>query len=238
MSYTRLCKPRMSDCNRNGKVSYEALFNILEEVGSIHSDLADDNVMDGSKGGLAWILADWRMEILRRPDYKDELTVETFIRAEVNAFNVYRDFLVKDKLGNAVAKAEAKLVLLDTRVKNLVRISEELCAAYKVEDRNVFDTAAGKLREAKAYSNERDLILRRSDIDFNGHVHNTRYVDFATEALPKEEYLKDDLKSIRIVYRKPVAAGTAFVTIKYAFEGGHKVGIYNDEELCTLIELK
>ncbi len=237
MFYKELYRPRMADYDRNGKLSYEAILHIFEGVGSHHSDIADDNIMDGSKEGLAWILADWRVEIINRPDNKDEMEITTWIRAQQPTFNVFREFTATDKHGRVMVKGEAKLVLLDVASGSLLRISDELFNAYGVEDKPVFDAPTGKLREAKIYTEEKRFKLRRSDIDFNGHVHNTKYLDYALEALPEEVYSKNSIKEFRIVYKKSVKEG-AEVTLKYAFDGTHKVGIYTEDGLCTLIEIK
>lgn len=237
MFYRENYRPRMADCDRDGKLAYEAALHVLEGVGSHHSDLADDNVMDGSKGGIAWILAEWRVEILNRPDDKDEMEITTWIRAQAPTFNVFREFTATDKNGRIMIKGEAKLVLLDVASGTLLRISDELFKAYDIEDKAVFEKALGKMREVKNYEYEKPLSMRRSDIDFNGHVHNTRYLDYALEAIPKDAYLLNDIKEFRIAYRKPVQEGMELI-VKYAFDGAHKVGVYGNGELCTLIEMK
>ena len=73
MYYKEIYQPRISDYDRNGKLSYEAILQILETAGSHHSDTVGDSVIEGSQCGIAWILTEWRVQILRRTDSKEKL---------------------------------------------------------------------------------------------------------------------------------------------------------------------
>lgn len=82
MLYTEIYIPRLSDFNRNGKLSYEAILQILETVGSHHSDKVNDNVIKSSKHGIAWILVDWRVSVLRRTESTEELHITNWVRGK------------------------------------------------------------------------------------------------------------------------------------------------------------
>ena len=96
-----------------------------------------------------------------------------------------------------------------------------------------------KLREPDRYTQQICLSLRRSDIDYNEHVHNLCYLDFALEALPLSVYQRQaDFHKLRIVYKSPVKAGTTLVCRYAAEEQRHIVGIYGEDEgLRTLVSL-
>lgn len=238
MFYKEICKPRMADYNRSGKLSYEAILQILETAGSNHSDQVNDNVIVSSQNGIAWILTDWRIQFFHRPVNGDELHITTWVRGKTPASAVYRDFIVNDKDGRELLRAEAKFALFDLQTERLTRISKDLFMSYSPEEQNVFECSAPKLRTPSEFLTEKPLVLRRSDIDFNGHVHNTRYLDFALEGIPTEFYQNDDFCELRIVYRKPVKETDA-VYVKYAVtEDGCIVGIYGNDTPCSLVELK
>ena len=77
----------------------------------------------------------------------------------------------------------------------------------------MFASAAPRLRAPDTFDGEKTLPLRRSDIDFNGHVHNTKYLDFALEALP-DSVPRDAFTGIRMIYPKAVKDANS-VTLKY-----------------------
>ena len=237
MVYTEEYMPRTADFSRDGLLSYEAMLQIMETAGSHHSDSVSDNIIDASRRGTAWILADWRVEIFRRTESTEKLSVSTWVRAKSRAAVIYRNFELRDGAGLVLARAEAKLCVVDMSTGRLSRISDELFVAYAPEDSSVFDSDAPKLRAPSESEGEREIALRRSDIDFNGHVHNTRYLDYALEALPGEVFGSLDIKKLRIAYTKPVTESQR-VTSKYALtDDGTFVSIFADDALCTLIHI-
>ncbi|MGN0180722.1 MAG: acyl-[acyl-carrier-protein] thioesterase [Monoglobaceae bacterium] len=238
MFYNETYTPRVSDLDRNGKLSYESLLQLLETVGGHHSDLADDSVISGSRRGIAWILTNWRISLLRHTDGTEKLNITTWVHGKAETPTVFRSFILTDENGAEVMRAEAKFCLLDMSSGRLTRISKELLAAYSPEEKTAFDRTSPRLRAPDSYTTEQAISMRRSDIDFNLHVHNTRYIAFALEALPQDVYVKDDFSEVQIVYSKPVNEQD-MVTAKYVrTESGHFVGIYANDVLCTMIELK
>lgn len=185
MFYKEKYIPRPGDYNRNGKLSYEAVLQILENTAGNHSAYSGDSIADANKSGIAWILTEWRVVIVRRPENGEPLNITTWVRGKAPAGSVYRDFTLTDENGTEVIRAEAKFALFDIASSRLTRISEELFASYLPEDKTVFDNLR-KLRAPSVFTAETEIGLRRSDIDFNGHVHNTRYID-----LPWRQYRKN-----------------------------------------------
>ncbi len=63
------------------------------------------------------------------------------------------------------------------------------------------------------------------------------YLTFALEAVPFEVYKNVPLKGFRINYKKSVSED-ALLTLKCAENDGiYTVGIYNREELCSIVQL-
>ena len=237
MFYKEICKPRPSDYNRNGRLSYEAILQILENAAGNHSANSGDSIADANQNGIAWILTEWRVQIIHRPENGESLNLTTWVRGKAPASAVYRDFLLTDENGTEVIRAEAKFALFDLATSRLTRISEELFGSYHPEEKTVFEDAQ-RLRAPSEYTLETELQLRRSDIDFNGHVHNTRYVDLALEALPNEIFVNDDFSELHILYYKPVLEHSAVKAQYYADGLSHLVTIYADNVGCSLVELK
>lgn len=238
MFYTQDYVSRISDFNKSGKISYEAILQILETAGSNHSNSVNDNVIKGSQNGTAWVLIDWAISILRRPEDKDELNISTWTPKKSGSVAIYRDFVVTDASGNDIIKAEAKSCLLNLETGKLVRISDELMSSYEPEEKTVFEREPSRLRAPSEYEKTQKITVRRSDIDFNGHVHNTRYIDYALEVIPQSVFDADDICYIRIIYSKPLKADSDVIAKYHKTESGHLIGIYSDETLCTMIELK
>ena len=137
MFYSELYKPRPSDYTKKGKISFEAILQIMESVADNHSESVGDSVAEANKKGIAWILTEWRVKIIRRPENGEKLHVTTWIRGKAPASIVYRDFLITDENGSDIIEAEAKFALFDLNTKSLVRVDEELFMSYQPEKKNI-----------------------------------------------------------------------------------------------------
>ncbi len=234
MFYTEHIQPRLGDYDRTGRLSYEAILQILENVGSHHAAAVSDRV---AGGGIAWVLVDWRIEITRRPALFQPLNVRTWARGKTSAAITERGFLITDDAGRELLRASAKLALVNLAAQKITRIDDALLQTYDPEAEAVFADEAPRLSEPESFDVSLPIPLRRSDIDFNGHVHNTRYIDFALEALPETDDPADDFTRLRIVYRSPVRPDSRPEIHRAAVDGGYRFCIVADGKTCTLLEL-
>lgn len=237
MFYKEICKPRPSDYTENGKMSFEAILQMLESVADNHFESVGDSVAEANKRGIAWILTEWRVEIVHRPENGEKLLVTTWIRGKAPASIVYRDFLLTDESGSEVIRAEAKFALFDLNTKSLVRVDEKLFMTYQPEEKIIFDNAS-RLRSANTYDDETEIGLRYSDMDFNGHLHNTRYITFALEGLKNAESNEYDFSEFRIAYVKPVQEGNSVQIKTLATDTGYLIEICSQHIACSIVELK
>ncbi|MEF2564525.1 MAG: acyl-[acyl-carrier-protein] thioesterase [Oscillospiraceae bacterium] len=237
MFYSEIYQPGVADFDPNGKFGYETILRIFENTASRHSDSTGDDVIESSRHGITWVLTDWRVQIVRRPDSKAPLRVTTWVRDSVPTGRIFRDYTLADETGTELVRAESRLVLFDLRAQKIIRIDQPRFQSYRPEARGVFASAAPRLRAPAAFDGEKTLPLRRSDMDFNGHVHNTKYLDFALEALP-DTVPRDAFTGFRMVYPKAVKDVEA-VTLKYTLtDTGPFVCVYSADTLCTLIRFE
>ncbi len=238
MFFKEEVRPRISDFDRNGSFSYEAMLQILETAGSHHSDSVHDNVIAGSQSGIAWILVEWRIKIHSLPSSTDLLKITTWLRGKAPAAMAHREFIVTNADDVLLFEAEAISVLLDTARGRMTRISEELFTAYGPEDRKIFADTPARLHAPETVLFAHPLALRHSDIDFNGHIHNTRYIDIALEALPPYVRASASFSEIRIVYTKAIKETDEVVANYSMLNDAHVITVMGNNAPYTIIELK
>ncbi len=234
MFCTDLYEPRISDYSRSGQLSFEAMLQIIENTANHHTISAHDKLVDGD---IAWVLADWRVAVKRRPTKGEKLYVKTWIRGKARSAAMPRDFLVNSEDGQEFFRANARFALVDLKTRRLTRITEELLEAYGPENEMAFETEAPRLKIPETFEAVQPFVLRRSDMDYNGHVHNTRYITFAQEALPDEDYNEDSFSSFRIVCASSVEANSHPEIRRTAIENGWIFTICSEGHVCTLIQL-
>lgn len=234
MFFTEEFEPRIDDYNANGNLSMEAMLKILENCGNHHSQSVLDTT---TTNGVSWILAEWRLEVIRRPKISEKLTVTTWAHGKAPAMSTQREFVAEDGKGNTLFRASDKLALVDMKENKMLKITPEHLSLYRPEEKTAFDSLPSRLLEPESYDGQMPLLLRRSDIDFNGHVHNTRYLDFAMEAMTEDDYAADSFSQARIIYRAPIKPNDKPEIRTKRTETGSVFGIYAENRLCTLIEI-
>ena len=231
-------EPIIEDFYSNGEMKIETILKILENSGNRHSDTAGDNILKGSSSGSAWILTDWYVEIDSYPKYGDKVYAITWSQGAISLFGSSRDFELycNDKL---CVKGTTRWVHYALNAKRPAKITEELISKYEPETKSVFeDSKLPKIDVPENYDTEIVVTPRRNDIDFNHHVHNLVYVDYAMESIPLEVYNNHNFKNIRITYKSAVKSEEKIKVKSYSNEKTHTICIFGeDDNLKTLIEL-
>ena len=153
MKFTRPVTTRIEDFDHHGCTKPEAILSYLENAADRHSASVSDDTIRKSLGGTAWILTQWRVEVITPPTWQDSLFVETWVVDKGASVRSHRQFLLKHADGTILVRAEATLALLDLASRKVRRISEALVKCYHAEDEAVF---AGELPDLKG----RESILR------------------------------------------------------------------------------
>ena len=231
---------KLSEIDKNNKATNKAILSYLEDTGGKHSNIAGYGIFDIPRTHLTWLLLEWKLQVIRRPNYAEKIKVTTWSKNSVKCY-AYRDFKVYDEQGNVIALAASKWVLVDTQKGRIVKIEPDLLEKYEPElDKYAFEGEDfSKIHVPEEYQFETKYIVRKSDIDVNNHMHNLNYLDLANEALPEEIYKEGQLNNVRITYKKEIKLGES-VECKYSFiNGKHLVIVKSQDEsvLHALIEL-
>lgn len=221
-----------------GCLTAQAMLKMFENAGNRHSDLAGDAVIARSASGVTWVLTEWDVRIKEYPRYENKLQVKTWIEKPSSSFGCSRNYEFFSD-GKLCAEASAKWVLFDMKANKLARLRPELIASYEPEDKTVFGgVKSEKVTVPEVFDSETEIAIRRSDIDFNNHVHNLCYLDYALETLPMELYESADFRNIRIVYKNALANEKIAICKQKTIGCKSTVAIFSlNGTLCTLVEL-
>lgn len=221
-------KPVIEDFNKEGVLSLNAVIKILENAGNAHSDMAGDSVFNIKDLSRAWVLTDWQIEISEYPVYGDEVMAQTWSEGFTSPLVANRNFLFY-KNGVVCGKASTRWVLLDLATGRPSRIDPVYLEKYGTEDKTVFeDKKLIRIVSPENWETEITIPVRRSDIDFNNHVHNLTYLDYAREVLPENFEDLSRFKGLRISYKTGLKPGSKALC-KYAFLEGFHVFNISDE---------
>lgn len=241
MIYQEKFKIGLKDVWKGNQVSNKAILEYLENVAAYHSDSVGYGINTSDQNHLSWILLDWKVKVIKRPQYGQTLEIHTWSRSIIKYY-AYRDFEVYDENHNLCVIATSKWLLINNQTIKIQKVDEQMANQYQSETRkSVFSEK--EIEKIKVPQNHKNCIIyqaKRHDIDIIGHVHNLYYLDIAYEALPEEVYEQRPFDEFQIMYKKEIKLAEK-VKCQYAFENNkHIVVIRSEDEkiLHAMIALK
>ena len=180
MSSTRDFTLRLEDVDTNYELTNKALLALMENTADEDFAKVDDDIMSLNSQGLSWVIVEWNLQVIARSKYHERIRVKTWTR-EVGARFIWRDFEVCSGK-KLIAIASSKWMIIDLTKKSIIRLDNKRTAKYQVENRSAFQKPpANRLKANIMYDEIAPAIIRKSDIDLNGHIHNLAYLDLIKE---------------------------------------------------------
>lgn len=165
---------------------------------------------------MAWVLVRMQFKYLRAPMWREKLTLRTWHKGVKGPYFV-RDYELLDEKGERVAVSTSSWVVLNVVERSFVRMSslEGVVDPNPQNEDSAIETLAPKV--AIPRNVEPDIVAKHnvvySDLDFNGHTNNTKYISWAFDALPIEVSTQKAFSEISINFNKEAMLGEE-VTLK------------------------
>lgn len=206
MSFKKEYEVRLEDLGKGNLATDVAILKMLEEIAEQNSFEVGYGLENLAETNAAWLLLDWKVEIIKKPKYKEKIDVETWSRKMERCYG-YRDFEVYNKEKELIAKGTSKWVLIDIEKRRPIRIEDSVVRKYAVyndKGYDVFENEIEKMEEPleEELSFIKEYTVQRRDIDVNKHMNNIAYLVLAYEMIPDEIYENNTFKNIRITYKK------------------------------------
>ena len=236
MIYCNNYKIGFEDIDKNNEATNRALIEIMQDIACLHGADVGHGVLEVENSKKAWMLLDWKVKVIRRPKYNEEILTQTWSR-KVQRIYAYRDFILKDKEGNLVAIGTSRWIFVDIERRRPTRLTEDIMNLYEPElDKMVFDEEIEDIKY-EDYMFKKDYTVLRRDIDINNHMHNLNYLDMAYDILPEEVYNDKVFDNVRIVYKKEILYCEKVECFYTEEDGKYIVTAKTDGKVNAIIEL-
>lgn len=200
-------KISLSDVDFTESLRLSTLFNFFQDAASLASNNLGFGIHTLEKEhGVAWILMRIRVDITRMPMLDEKIIIETW-PLEPKKLEFGRDFYVRDQDGNIIIRAVSSWVIMDINKRKLKR-TDTIGITYpeKITERAI-DCKLGKLKHSGELDVSYKKVIGYSDIDFNGHLNNSKYVDYITDCFSMEEHKTYGVKSIEVNFLNEALPG-------------------------------
>ncbi|MDD2431681.1 MAG: thioesterase [Firmicutes bacterium] len=186
------------DVDFNNRLKLSALFGYLQDVASLHSESLSMGFCEMTqKYNKTWVLMRARLEISRIPRLNEEISIETWPQTP-KKLDVERDFLVRDKNQNIIAKASSIWVVLDLKTRRLSKLDFIAKDFPEIISDRALSNKLGKLSAFGDLKSVYKKVVGYSDIDVNGHLNNTKYVDYIMDCFPIDTHKRYIVKALEL----------------------------------------
>lgn len=232
MKFTQHYITKWHDTDANRQMRPSALVTYLQETANEHliqKGISLDNLRD--RFGLAFILGSISVRVYEPLFSGDAIEVETWT-CGTKGYRHNRCFRVL-KEEKTVAEATSVWALIKLADGSLVKVED---MPYHIEPEEPISLPALPVRLRMPSLSEMELAGERrivySDIDYNGHMNNTRYPDMLCDFLPEMRDCR--MTGMVLSYRREAAFEHTLRVFRAKTEDGYLVcTVDEDGGVCT-----
>lgn len=205
--FTQMCKPDTYrvDANSIGKVS--GIWQMMQEAACGQMEEQKPSYTDLTKVGKALMLARVDLAIPEEVYLNDELVASSWPCPSSRA-TFLRNYTL-DRNGQQVAIAATQWSLVDLESRKILKVEDVDFSNYWMGDYTELLTGKFKIDRvtADAMCLVGDKTVRYSDLDYNGHMNNTYYLDLLCDHIPELAMGTHRVSFLRIHYSREAALG-------------------------------
>lgn len=176
-----------------------AQLRLQQEAGELHFGEGGLHFQGVAACGLAFVVAQNNAVITRRPEVGERIVLKTWSKG-VQGAKFLRSYRFEDENGNVLIDSTASFVLVDVENHTLLRPSQfPFHVKHNEETQNDCPLPPRLRMPAEAIPSGTHTV-RFSELDFNGHLNNTRYADIVFDALSADKAA--NLKEFSVAFVK------------------------------------
>jgi acyl-ACP thioesterase len=197
---------RFGQVDRSDRLTLFSTFDLFQEAAINHAANLGVGRDDLARTRQVWVLSRMTALMERRPKYGETVTVRSWPLGADRLFAV-RDYDIRDSADNPVVRGRSGWLVLDSEKRRPLRIQQVVESLPPNEGLVSLPGGAGGLdsRPDMDKAGERRAVF--SDIDYNGHVNNARYIQWIQDLVEPEELEKADILRLDINYLSEVKYG-------------------------------
>lgn len=204
--YTFNRKVTYSEVNEKMQADIAQVVDYFQDCSTFQSEDLGVGLSYLEERHKAWLLASWHIQVLRYPDFGEDIETGTWAYDFKSMFG-FRNFIVNDQAGNPLVKGDSTWVLVDTQTGHPVRVNPEDVALYGHHKPLDMPKTPRKIGVPKGGEAMDAFKVTRSLLDSNKHVNNAQYIRMALEYLPEDFGIQE----LQVEYRRAAVYGEVIV---------------------------
>ena len=190
--------------DRFGRLKPSMVLLYAQEVAGHHCDLISLNYDDLEAKGLFWAIIRNRVQITRLPRVGETITLETWPMPTTRTAYP-RSTVAYDEQGNEVFRCVSLWILMSRSDRTMVLPDK---SGIVVEGALTgTELASPRSLAPKSLADRRSRTVAFTDLDRNGHMNNTRYLDWVADLLPSDFHRDHPMKDFTLCYMNEALEG-------------------------------
>ena len=217
-TYTQEFRIASYQTDLTARLKPSAILEIMQEMAGAHAEMLDVGRAHLMPMNLAWVLTRVEVRMERYPVSGEIITVETFPMPNRRVF-FPRYFIFRDAEGRQIGCAGSLWVVLDITTRKMGNPAD--VAALMPDNRDLTAPMGmpATVEEVSGKGCESDRLPVYTDLDVNGHVNNTRYLDWCCNALGIDTMRNHAMKTFCVNYNQEILPGQEVRTVLHR-DGG------------------
>ena len=224
--YAFQSRVRYSECDETGRLSLVAAVNYLQDASTFQSEELDRGFASLRERSIAWILANWRIEVGDLPRLGEQIVVSTWCY-EMTRSHALRRFAIRDASGREIVRADSQWFVLDTASGHVTRVPDDQRIYLSDEPRGDMAPLERRLRLEGPGTPASPALVRAHNLDTNRHMYNAQYVLLAHDALEELGFAARPA-SVSVIYKRMALLGDVVVPVVHEREGGCDVDLTSE----------
>lgn len=188
------------DVDQEGKLKMSAILKYNQEAGEQHISMQGFPAATmRADFGLAFVVSAIAVRVYRRPSVGEKITVETWCEPIKKGYYTRNHRYVAR--GEVLIECKGQYPLVDTNTGRVTRPLEQLGGKDLLFDERVNDSCEIQKLQPFDQGTQIDRRIFYTDIDYNGHLNNTRYADLVLDSLPQDK-MNNEIKEFHIKYKE------------------------------------
>jgi acyl-ACP thioesterase len=197
---------RFGDIDRSDRLTLNAAFDFFQEAAISHAERLGVGRDAMASSGQVWVLSRISVFFERRPRYGETVTVRTWPRGAEKLFAL-RDYDILDESGKPAVRGRSGWLILDMAKRRPLRPQQIVEGFPRNDGLDALPGGGGGLNPGDGFVFQGERRAAYSDIDYNGHVNNTRYVQWILDITEFGVLEKADTLRLDINYLSEVKYG-------------------------------
>lgn len=191
-----------NDVDNKFELKIPAIFRFFQDVALLATEEAKVDSISLSKKNIDWVITRMSVDIKRLPKCNEEIFVHTYPGKDM-AMLYPRYFFITDKNNEIIIRASSIWALIDNNTRKVI-VDRDVISKLPMEK---WKDELPLPEKISVPSNSQFIEKRKihySDLDFNSHMNNVRYVELLMDVHDSSFYQKKRVSSLILNYIKEI----------------------------------